>query len=309
MSRPHKSPKPPITFVPPPAASEAVSMQPCELSVIVASHNRRELLQRCLDSLAAQTQDPATFEVIVADDGSSDGTARWPRPPGALPSCGCCSLEQAGHAAAQNARWSEAAGPVVPPPRRRRDRLPELVAAHIAGHRRRPMAIGVGALTQQPVAANDWYAHAFARGWNEHYEELAEREAHWTDCYGAQPFLPACRHPRDRRRLDRHPVRQGLRPGLRPAGGRLHSRLSTASARHPRRPEALRPHAHRRPAGGVDARRARRPVPRAGPELLDWKAGAGPRELALRRVLIALHLPLSPLAWLGALRARATAAR
>ena len=46
-----------------------------QLSVLIASHNRRELLRRCLDSLARQTQDPATFAVIVADDGSTDGTA------------------------------------------------------------------------------------------------------------------------------------------------------------------------------------------------------------------------------------------
>ena len=42
-----------------------------ELSVLIATHERREILGRCLDSLAAQTADPAAFEVIVADDGSS----------------------------------------------------------------------------------------------------------------------------------------------------------------------------------------------------------------------------------------------
>ena len=30
-----------------------------DVSVIIASHNRREMLRRCLESLAAQTQDPA----------------------------------------------------------------------------------------------------------------------------------------------------------------------------------------------------------------------------------------------------------
>ena len=46
-----------------------------ELSVVIATHNRRERLRRCLDALAAQSQDPADFEVLVADDGSSDGSA------------------------------------------------------------------------------------------------------------------------------------------------------------------------------------------------------------------------------------------
>ena len=45
------------------------------LAVLIASHHRRERLRRCLDALAAQTLDPGDFEVIVADDGSSDGTA------------------------------------------------------------------------------------------------------------------------------------------------------------------------------------------------------------------------------------------
>lgn len=42
-----------------------------QLSVIVACHGRGELLKRCLESLSQQTQDPATFEVIVAA-GDSD---------------------------------------------------------------------------------------------------------------------------------------------------------------------------------------------------------------------------------------------
>ena len=48
---------------------------PYALSVIIPSYNRRELLRRCLDSLAVQTQDAASFEVVVVDDGSTDGTA------------------------------------------------------------------------------------------------------------------------------------------------------------------------------------------------------------------------------------------
>ena len=45
-----------------------------EIAVLIATHNRRERLRRCLDALAAQTLDPERFEVVVADDGSSDGT-------------------------------------------------------------------------------------------------------------------------------------------------------------------------------------------------------------------------------------------
>ena len=44
------------------------------VSVVVATRNRVEALRRCLDGLEAQTVDPCSFEVIVADNGSSDGT-------------------------------------------------------------------------------------------------------------------------------------------------------------------------------------------------------------------------------------------
>ena len=43
------------------------------VSVVVPAHDAAELLPRCLDALAAQTF--PRFELIVVDDGSSDGTA------------------------------------------------------------------------------------------------------------------------------------------------------------------------------------------------------------------------------------------
>src|SRR5436853_7177416 len=43
------------------------------VSVIVLSWNRREDLRRCLDALAIQTYAPR--EIVVVDNGSSDGSA------------------------------------------------------------------------------------------------------------------------------------------------------------------------------------------------------------------------------------------
>ena len=45
------------------------------VSVVVPTHQRRETLRRALESLAAQSGDPASFEVIVATDACSDGSA------------------------------------------------------------------------------------------------------------------------------------------------------------------------------------------------------------------------------------------
>ena len=43
-------------------------------SVVVPTYNRREYLLRCLRSLFAQTADPSLYEIVIVDDGSTDGT-------------------------------------------------------------------------------------------------------------------------------------------------------------------------------------------------------------------------------------------
>ncbi len=42
------------------------------ISVVIPTHNRKDLLRRCLE--AATNQDYPDYEVIVVDDGSTDGT-------------------------------------------------------------------------------------------------------------------------------------------------------------------------------------------------------------------------------------------
>jgi glycosyltransferase involved in cell wall biosynthesis len=163
---------------------------PPELSVLVATHNRREMLSRCLDSLAGQTQDPATFEVIVADDGSDDGTAKIAeemRTPFRLRVLG---LEKGGQAVALNSAIEAAAGRVCLFLDDDIVASPDLVAEHLAAHVAEPNVLGIGALTQKPPADGDWFTQAYARAWNKRYEELPDREPDWVDCYSGNFSAP-----------------------------------------------------------------------------------------------------------------------
>ena len=60
--------------------------QPPFVSVVIATRNRQALLARTLDALEAQSYPHDRFEVIVADNGSTDGTAATVRAAGARPS-------------------------------------------------------------------------------------------------------------------------------------------------------------------------------------------------------------------------------
>lgn len=48
-----------------------------ELSVILCTYQRRSILESCIASFEAQDAEPGSFELIVVDDGSSDGTREW----------------------------------------------------------------------------------------------------------------------------------------------------------------------------------------------------------------------------------------
>ncbi len=48
-----------------------------KVSVIVPTYNRKNLLERCLKSLFEQSYSHDSYEVVVADDGSNDGTGEF----------------------------------------------------------------------------------------------------------------------------------------------------------------------------------------------------------------------------------------
>jgi glycosyltransferase involved in cell wall biosynthesis len=50
-----------------------------QASVVIPTYNRSDKLSRTLETMTEQDVDPSTFEVIIADDGSSDDTAEVAR--------------------------------------------------------------------------------------------------------------------------------------------------------------------------------------------------------------------------------------
>jgi GT2 family glycosyltransferase/peptidoglycan/xylan/chitin deacetylase (PgdA/CDA1 family) len=278
-----------------------VSSTAPELSVLIASHNRRDLLERCLRSLLTQTQSPEHFEVIVADDGSDDGSAEMVEAFETPFALRVLRLTKGGKSAAVNAAIGSAAGgaclflddDVIA--------SPELVAEHLAAHREEPRTIGIGALTQQPPRARDWFAHAYAAAWDERYAALEGKPVDWTECYGGN--LSAPREALERiggfdaelvavedLDLGYRLVDAGCVPRYLPRAHGIHDDQKLRG-----RMLADNERFGTFCAGYVEAH----PTTRA--KLLGWFLQTTPREIALRRLLIALRTPPRALAAAGRL--------
>ena len=272
-----------------------------ELSVIIASRDRRERLRRCLDTLAAQTADPDRFEVIVADDGSEDGTAAMLESLDLPLRLRPMRLPPRGKSAALNAAIATAEGRVCLFVDDDIVAVDELVAEHLAAHDNGPV-LGIGRIVEQPPDREDWYARAFAKGWEEHNAELEHRRAEWTDCYGANFSAPrATLEEIGGFSLDL-PVAEDFdiafrlwRSGCEP------TYLAQAIGIHDDQKRFRRMLEDAANQGGAHLTLCER-FPETREALLDWHgSGAGNGELAMRRVCLALRIPPVALARLGRL--------
>lgn len=110
------------------------------LSIVIPTHNRAIILQRCLDALFHQVQLPAQTEIIVVDDGSVDGTPSVVegaalRAPGPLT---YLRQQAAGPAAARNRGIHAARGDIVLFLGDDIIATSDLVAQHLSWHERFP---------------------------------------------------------------------------------------------------------------------------------------------------------------------------
>jgi GT2 family glycosyltransferase len=157
---------------------------PPELSVVIPTHERRDLLSTCLYSLEHQSASVERFEVVVVVDGSRDGTAEMLStytPPFAVR---FLTQAQAGAAAARNTGAEAATGRVLLFVDDDMTASPSLVAAHLAAHRSEEAIVAVGAIERRIPCRADRFAQLRAQASREHYEHLLVRPLTHLDCYG-----------------------------------------------------------------------------------------------------------------------------
>lgn len=275
---------------------------PPELSVIVPSYNRRDLLRRCLEALETQTAPSESFEVIVADDGSTDGTAEMVASLEAPFRLRHLGLVNGGQPSALNAGIEAAEGRACLFLDDDTIASPELVATHLEAQRGEGRTLGIGSLTQAVPPGADPYAVAFARRWNERTETLSDPD--WADCYSGNLSAP--------------------RAALQEVGGFDASlpavfdleaafRLCAAGCVPRYLPTAHAVHDDSKPGEKIILAEVRFGAwcaeftaahPETSRRLIGWFSATTAREVALRRALLALRVPPTRLAAAGGLLPR-----
>jgi glycosyltransferase involved in cell wall biosynthesis len=84
------------------------------LSVVIPTYNRRPILEKCLQALEQQITDPQwDYEVVVVDDGSTDGTIEWLRSHSQFPHVRLFTQAHQGPSAARNLGVEKAVGDTI----------------------------------------------------------------------------------------------------------------------------------------------------------------------------------------------------
>jgi glycosyltransferase involved in cell wall biosynthesis len=131
-----------------------------DLSVIVPTHNRRDYLRPLLASLASQDYQPDRWELVIVDDGSSDGTLQYlgSEAKSYLANIRVLSQPQSGVAATRNNGVRAALGRAVLFLDDDMIASPSLVRQHAQAHLEHPEAVVVGHLSVPAAEREPWVA-------------------------------------------------------------------------------------------------------------------------------------------------------
>ena len=151
-----------------------------ELSIAIASHNRRDLLRSVLEGLARQTYPSERYEVVVVLDGSTDGSEAMARALELPYRLRVMTQPQRGLAASRNRGLDEAAHPLVVFLDDDLVPVEGFVAAHAAAHAgSADPRVVVG---QSPPAnvGDGYWARDFRRWWEDRYRRLSDPRHRWS---------------------------------------------------------------------------------------------------------------------------------
>ncbi|HVY25559.1 MAG TPA: glycosyltransferase family 2 protein [Polyangiaceae bacterium] len=129
-----------------------------KLSVVIPTYNRRDRLARVLAALSRQTLPLESFEVVVVDDGSSDGTSDYLasyKSPFELLSL---RLSNGGPARARNAGVEAASGAVILFIDDDVEPSDSLLAEHLKAHQAEDNVVVIGPLGSLPHYDDPWVA-------------------------------------------------------------------------------------------------------------------------------------------------------
>ncbi len=125
------------------------------VSLIVPTHNKVGLLRRTLVSLENQTFPRDRFEILVIDDGSTDGTAEFLAGyAGPLTVMPVRHEANRGRAAARNAGLNEARGDLVVFLDDDMEVVPEFLESHVSLHHAAPGTVGIGNVVNAPEVSD-----------------------------------------------------------------------------------------------------------------------------------------------------------
>jgi glycosyltransferase involved in cell wall biosynthesis len=156
---------------------------PPEISVVVTTINRRELLKELLDSLARQTASGG-FEVVVVDDGSTDGSAEMLGELELPFQLTVVEQTRAGQSAARNAGAARSSGRVLLFLDDDETAEPQLVEAHLRAHRRQRGIAGVGVIRRRVPPDADRLARFRAENAAARTAEFRAGPISYLDAYG-----------------------------------------------------------------------------------------------------------------------------
>ena len=131
-------------------------MSGIRLSVVVPTYNRRDRLARVLAALERQNTPASQFEVVVVDDGSTDGTSDWLASFKSSYALQHVRLSNGGPARARNVGVERAAGEIVLFIDDDVEPTPELISEHLRFHAAERDIVVIGPLASLPSYPQPW---------------------------------------------------------------------------------------------------------------------------------------------------------